>query len=51
MVINQLKQCRDKIKYVHVVEKILHYLTHKYDYLVCVIDVSKDHDSMSVKEL
>jgi len=44
MNVNQSKQCGDNMKHVPVAKKILRYLTHKYDYLICVIDESKDHD-------
>ncbi|KAK6148110.1 hypothetical protein DH2020_019022 [Rehmannia glutinosa] len=41
----------DKIEDVHVVEKILHSLTPRFDYIVCVIEETKDLDSMSIEEL
>ena len=50
-IVNQFKRYGDKIEDVQVMEKILCFLTPKFDYVVCVIEESKDHDSMSLEEL
>ena len=39
----------DKIEEVRVVENILHSLTPKFDHVVCVIEESKDLDSMTLE--
>ncbi|KAK6124791.1 hypothetical protein DH2020_041464 [Rehmannia glutinosa] len=49
-VVNQLKRYGDKIEDVRVVEKILRSLTPKFDYIVCVIEETKDQDSISIEE-
>ncbi|XP_073307227.1 uncharacterized protein [Primulina huaijiensis] len=41
----------EKMKDVAVVEKILRSLTHKFDYVVCSIEESKDIDALSLDEL
>jgi len=51
VIVNQLKKYRDKIEDIRVVEKILHTITAKFDYVMCVIEESKDLNSMIIKKL
>jgi len=42
MVVNRMKRYEDTMENVCVVEKILHSLTAKFDFVVCAIEKSKD---------
>ena len=50
-VANKMRTYGEDMKDVKVVEKILHSLTEKYNYVVCSIEESKDIDALSVDEL
>lgn len=50
-IVNQMKTYGDNISDQHVVEKILISLTDKYEYIVAVIEETKDLTKLSVKEL
>ena len=47
--VNQIKRYGDKIDDACVVEKILCSLIPKFDFVFCVIDESKDLDSMTLE--
>ncbi|XP_070035223.1 uncharacterized protein [Nicotiana tomentosiformis] len=51
VVVNQLRRYIEDIENVRVVEKIIRTLTPKFDFMVCVIEESKDLDSMMVEQL
>ncbi|XP_070035165.1 uncharacterized protein [Nicotiana tomentosiformis] len=50
-VVNQLKRYGEDIEDIRVVEKILHTLTPKFNFVVCAIEESKDANSMMVDKL
>ncbi|XP_044475004.1 uncharacterized protein LOC123202923 [Mangifera indica] len=50
-IVSQMKRYGDQIEDVLVVEKILRSLTPKFDYVVCVIEESKDLDFLSLEQL
>lgn len=51
VVVNPLRRNWEEVDDVCVVERILHFLTPKFDYVVCDIDESIDLYSMTVKQL
>ncbi|RDX89150.1 hypothetical protein CR513_29158, partial [Mucuna pruriens] len=51
MVVNKMKRYGEKMKDIYVVEKILRSLTIKSIFVVCVIEESKDLESMTVDQL
>lgn len=50
-VVNKMRMHGGKMDDVAVIEKILHSLTAKYDYVVCSIKESNDIDSLSIDAL
>ena len=48
---NKIRAHGERMDDVVIVEKILSYMTSKYDYVVCSIEESKDLDIMSIDEL
>ena len=48
---NKMRSLGDKMSDVTVIEKILHSMATKFDYVVCSIEESKDLDHMSIDEL
>jgi len=48
---NKMRIYRDKMEDVTLVEKILHLLISKFDYMICSIEESKDLNSFSLDEL
>lgn len=50
-IINKLLINGDKKEDVGVVEKIIRYLTPKYNFIVCLIEKSKNIDELSIEEL
>jgi len=51
MVVNQMKHYGENMEDVQVVEKVIHSLTAKFDFVVCAIKESKDIKSMIVDQL
>ncbi|XP_074326990.1 uncharacterized protein LOC141664933 [Apium graveolens] len=49
--VNDMRNCREIIDDVKIVEKILRSLTDNFNYVVCSIEESKDIDSLTVDEL
>ena len=50
-VANNMRAYGEDMQDVKVVEKILHSLTKKFNYVVCSIEESKDIDSLTIDEL
>ncbi|RDY01786.1 hypothetical protein CR513_14843, partial [Mucuna pruriens] len=50
-VVNQKKRCRENMENICVVEKILCSLTIKFDFMIYVIEESKDLETMTVDQL
>jgi hypothetical protein len=48
---NKMRFHGEKMSDVTVIEKILHFITSKFNYVVCSIEESKDLDAMSIDEL
>lgn len=46
--VNQMKRYGEQLEDVHVIKKMFHFLTPKFDYLVCVIK-SKDLGFMTIE--
>ena len=49
--VNDMKSNGDKITKKEVMEKIMHTLTSKFDYVVTTIEISKDLDKMILHDL
>ena len=50
-IVNQLKTYGENTENAHMVEKVLHSLISRFDYVVCVIEESKDLDALTFEEL
>lgn len=48
MVMNQIKLCGENMKDACVVEKVLRSLIVKFDFVVCLIEESKDIESITM---
>ena len=51
LVANDMRNLRENMSDMKIVEKILRTLTEKYNYIVCSIEESKDINHLSVDEL
>ncbi|XP_012074903.1 uncharacterized protein LOC105636273 [Jatropha curcas] len=50
-VANEMRNCRVDMPDIKIVEKILRTLTERFNYIVCLIEESKDINGLSVDEL
>lgn len=51
IVSNSMRNCAEMVEDVKIIEKILRTLTEKFNYVVCLIEESKDLDELTVDEL
>ena len=50
-IVNEMKRKGEKLEEVHVMEKILRSLTHKFEHVVTAIEESKDLETVNAEEL
>lgn len=50
-IVNKMRIHGDKLKHVLIVEKILRFLTPKFNFVVCVIEEANDVALLSIDEL